>query len=131
MAAKRQVSVLVVDDDGDVREAIALVLEDAGYSVADAANGLEALDVLRTVQPDVILLDLSMPLMSGQEFRVEQLADPSISKIPTVVMSAADRLETKAASIQPAETLPKPIKMPRLLEIVARHGGLQRPPLGA
>jgi CheY-like chemotaxis protein len=115
------VCVMVVDDDEAIRETIAALLEEEGYSVVSAANGTEALGLLQKITPEVILLDLTMPVMSGQQFRSRQLGDPSLAKIPTVVMTAADRVHEKAADMQFAETLSKPIKMQQLLDTVDRY----------
>jgi two-component system response regulator MprA len=108
-------SVLIVEDDRDIRECMADALEVEGYSVALAANGREALDQLRDgVFPDLILLDLLMPVMSGWEFRQEQLADPLLSGIPVVVVSASS-----PGGLRPDRHLPKPFGLDELLEIVA------------
>jgi two-component system response regulator MprA len=108
-------SVLIVEDDRDIRECMADALEVEGYSVALAANGREALDQLRGgVFPDLILLDLLMPVMSGWEFRQEQLADPLLSGIPIVVVSASS-----PGGLRPDRHLPKPFGLDELLEIVA------------
>jgi CheY-like chemotaxis protein len=120
-AGRRVISVLVVDDDGDIRETLADLLQDEGYSVETASNGAEALDALRRLRPTVILLDLSMPLMCGQEFRMEQLANPTLAEIPTVVMTAADRAQEKTQGMHVNEILAKPVKMQQLLDVVARH----------
>ena len=83
-------AVLLVEDDIDVREAVADTLDEAGYRVSPARNGQEALDMLRSgaVQPRVILLDLMMPVMDGWQFREEQLRDPALASIPVVALSA-------------------------------------------
>ena len=74
-------AVLIVDDDNDVRSALAELLEEEGFSVEGAANGREALALLRggTVHPAVILLDLMMPGMDGWDFRHEQMRDPKLA----------------------------------------------------
>lgn len=119
--ARYPVSVVVVDDDADIRDTLVDLLEYQGYSVVCAANGAEALELLRRVRPELILLDLCMPVMSGEEFRCHQLEDPLLAAIPTVVMSAADRIYEKTAAMQVHETLAKPIPMERLLESVGRY----------
>ncbi len=82
-------TVLVVEDDDDLREATAEILMHAGYRVATAPNGARALDCLRGgLRPAVILLDLMMPVLSGRGFRAGQLADPAFADIPVVVVSA-------------------------------------------
>src|SRR3954470_23175677 len=83
-------TVLVVDDDQDIREALCDLLADAGYRAASVANGKEALIYLKSGElPCVILLDLMMPVMDGWEFRRQQQGDPRLSKIPVVVITAA------------------------------------------
>lgn len=119
--ARRPVSVMVVDDDEDIRGTLEEVLETAGYSVVIAGNGQEALDLLRGVRPRVIFLDLSMPIMSGREFRAAQLADPELAAIPVVVMTAADRIAEKTEGMQIDEILGKPFKLQRFLDLAARH----------
>jgi two-component system response regulator MprA len=106
--------VLIVEDDHDIRECMADALEVEGYSVALAANGREALEKLRAgVRPDLILLDLLMPVMSGWEFRHEQLADPLLSGIPVVVVSAS-----VPGGLRPDRHLSKPFGVDELLEVV-------------
>ena len=86
-------SILIVEDDSDLREALSEVLRDEGYSVESAADGREALDRLRRdLRPSLILLDLTMPVMNGWQFRAEQRRDPALSEIPVVVLSAGDHL---------------------------------------
>src|SRR5690242_12282079 len=81
--------VLVVDDDREIRSALAEVLEDSEYEVLQAANGLEALEHLGRCElpPFLILLDVMMPKMNGWEFRREQLTRPALAAIPVVVIS--------------------------------------------
>jgi CheY-like chemotaxis protein len=84
-----QKSVLVVDDDRDLRAGLSLILEAEGYRVAGAADGQQALEALRAgPRPDVILLDMMMPALSGWAFRERQLADPALADVPVVVFSA-------------------------------------------
>jgi CheY-like chemotaxis protein len=115
------VSVLVVDDDTEIREIVTEVLEDEGYSVAAAIHGAAALAVLKTVRPAVILLDLNMPVMNGPEFREAQLRDPDLRTIPTVVMSAVDRMREQIATMSVDDALPKPVRLPQLLAVVQKY----------
>jgi CheY-like chemotaxis protein len=113
-------TVLVVEDDRDVREAIVEVLTDSDYEALRASNGAEALARLRAgpVRPCVILLDIMMPTMDGWQFRTEQQADPSMMDIPVVVLSAgADAVEA-AAKMAAAGYLKKPVALERLLGVV-------------
>jgi CheY-like chemotaxis protein len=116
--------VLVVDDDESIRETLSDVLRDEGFLVEQAENGAEALTYLRAQGPErlpaVIVLDLMMPVMSGAEFRERQLDDPRLSKIPVVIMSAADRGGVIAKRMKADAFLPKPPSMRLLLEAIAR-----------
>ena len=114
-------SVLVVDDDDDNREVLREVLGEQGYAVTCARDGAEALALLAGLRPDVILLDLNMPNMSGLEFRAAQVNDPSLRAIPTVVMTAVDRVHERMGEPPPDATLLKPIKLSQLLSILKRY----------
>lgn len=83
-------TIMVVEDDADVLDVIALTLEDHGYSVLVAANGRQALDKLRAAEhrPALILLDLMMPVMDGRQFREAQRRDPALADVPVVLLSA-------------------------------------------
>src|SRR5437879_4611456 len=81
--------VLVVEDDADVRETLAELLEAAGYQVAGAANGWQALGYLQWARPPgLILLDLMMPVMDGHQFRQRQRQEPVLASIQLAVVSA-------------------------------------------
>lgn len=118
---RRQPTVLVVDDDHGIRTALAMVLEDEGLRCTTAANGAEALELLRSgVRPDLIILDLMMPVMSGFEFRAAQRADPALAAIPTVVLSAAGEPSSRLRELG-VEVFRKPPDLTQLLEIIDRH----------
>jgi CheY-like chemotaxis protein len=120
MADERTKRVLLVDDDPDIRESLAELLEYEGYAVVRAANGAQALARLRQPPlPCVILLDLMMPVMDGFEFREVQKRTPELADIPVVVITAGGRVDR--ASIDVEECLAKPLQMPRLLAALARH----------
>ena len=114
--------VLVVDDNDDVRQALAALLEGDGYRVAEAADGLAALKLLRAGQmrPCLIVLDLMMPRMNGWDFRAEQSRDAALAPIPVVVVSA-DPLACQAAHLGAAAVLPKPADPDEFLAVVGRH----------
>jgi CheY-like chemotaxis protein len=114
-------TILVVEDDFDIREALIQILDAEGYPVAGASNGQEALQYLRANEhPRLILLDLMMPIMDGWQFRVEQQRDPTLSSIPVVVISADASVQQKAASIDAAGFLKKPIDLDILLDTIRR-----------
>jgi CheY-like chemotaxis protein len=116
---RRKVSVLVVDDDPDTCDLLGAVLVRAGYSVVTASNGREALAVLRSIRPEMILLDIQMPLMDGAEFRQAQRRSHDLIKIPTVVMTGSK--EEPVLDLAVVETLTKPFRTKELLAIVGRH----------
>jgi two-component system, chemotaxis family, chemotaxis protein CheY len=116
--------VLVVEDDAHIREALMDLLEDHGYHPVGAANGREALDVLRNsdVQPPcLILLDLMMPEMDGREFRREQLDNPEFSRIPVVVLSAYRDVAAEIRDMQLTDYLKKPVRFSELLKMARQH----------
>jgi CheY-like chemotaxis protein len=114
------VSVLVIDDDCAIRETLSEILRDEGYTVATAGNGADALQVLKHVRPRLIVLDLNMPVMSGGEFRLVQRLDPSLRTIPTVVLTATDRVRERVAELDVDAYLAKPIKLGELFTVVER-----------
>jgi len=114
--------VLVIEDDPDVRSMISILLGLEGYRVSAAENGQEALDVLHGgVRPDLILVDLMMPVMNGWQFRAEQTRDPLIADIPAVVISGGDRVAEHSKALGAADYLRKPIDLDVLLATVQRH----------
>lgn len=122
MSLRGNATVLVVDDERDLRENIAEILEDEGYQTKQAANGAAALALARAApHPNVILLDLMMPVMTGWQFRAEQLADPEIAGIPVILVSAADPQGLNAWA-----TLLKPYEVDALLSAV-HHACIDEP----
>jgi CheY-like chemotaxis protein len=114
--------VLVVDDDYAVLDAMKEILEDEGYEVSVAANGLEALkELAQAPRPGVILLDLMMPVMNGWEFREKQLEDEGLAAIPTIIVTAHNKPEVNAAELKAAASIRKPVTPEMLLETVGRY----------
>ena len=120
-------NVLIVEDDPDIREMLKQLLASAGYHTVAAADGLEGLHLLRAVRhrapeaPCLVLLDLKMPRLGGNEFRRAQLGDPTVANVPIAVMSGAVDLEQRAASMGAVATLSKPIDVDVLIEVVKRY----------
>lgn len=115
-------TILVVDDDGDIRDALCLVLEHNGYRALSASNGQEALGRLRSDGAvDLILLDMMMPVMDGWGFRRSQPEGPAFVTIPVVVLTGDGRASSKAAAIGAVGYLKKPLDLGDLLAVVARH----------
>jgi len=114
-------TVLVVEDDACIRDLVLELLGGEGWKVVGAGNGEEALRRLREgpVRPELILLDLMMPVMDGWQFRAEQLRDPTLAQIPVVLMSASP--EEVAAEVSVDDRVPKPFDIDALLRAVTRH----------
>jgi CheY-like chemotaxis protein len=111
-------SVMIVEDDRDTREMLARFLELEGFDVREAANGQLALEALREdAATCVILLDLMMPVMNGWQFRKAQTSDPSLSKIPVVVVTAAGARD-QVPAIEADGWLSKPVDFDRLLATI-------------
>jgi CheY-like chemotaxis protein len=110
-------TVLIVEDDVDVRDALMETLTDCGYVPVAAANGREALDLLRarTSQPSLILLDIMMPVMDGRQFRAAQLEDPELAAIPVVVLSAHANAADLARQMGACGYLKKPVELGTLI----------------
>jgi CheY-like chemotaxis protein len=115
--------VLVVDGDDNARGLLTLMLGGAGYDVRTAQNGAVALGVLGEWQPDVILLDLMMPVMNGWVFRRAQLANARFADIPVVVTSTLYQPAPCAAGLAPAAVLPRPFRSQRLCTTVNQVAG--------
>jgi CheY-like chemotaxis protein len=122
-------TLLVVDDDPDVREALSDALAERGYVVIGEPNGRSALEHLKQgLQPCAIVLDLMMPVMDGWDFRSEQLRDPSLAQIPVVVLSAFGPKPPKAAGDGPGDALdltnvafiPKPFTIETVVKAIER-----------
>ena len=117
--------VLVVDDDGQLREALAAVLRHEGFDPVCAGDGHQALDYLhRGERPRVILLDLSMPVMDGERFRAEQLKLPGGASIPVVLVSSHDDGPSTARRLS-LPYLAKPFEVDALLDAVGQYCAAQ------
>ena len=111
-------AILVVEDDEDAREAMVALLQMKGYRAVSAGNGREALDYLEEAPaPDLIILDLWMPVMDGWHFRSEQIKNPRLAHIPVIVVTAlSDR-----ADVDANEVIIKPVDVERLLSTVDHY----------
>lgn len=124
-AGRGATRVLVVDDDRDIRELLVELLESERYEVCSACDGQEALRKLLVRWPDIILLDLMMPIMSGWQFLRVQADHPRLASIPVVVLSAFDVFDRQmdvAAAVHP-----KPFLVDEVLDTVHRLAGRVAP----
>ena len=113
---------LVVDDDPDILQTLALCLSTEGYRVLMAANGREALDVLSRERPAVILLDLMMPVMDGWQF-VNEIDARGMRKSPLLILSADRAVQGHAAKLRADAFLAKPFDLDELLGKVSQLTG--------
>ena len=111
-------TLLVVDDDADHRTMLGALLSSQGFRVTACSNGQEALDWLRTGRPELILLDLNMPVMDGWEFRVAQKRQPDLAAIPVIALSADPTAQ--AAAIDADAHLLKPTDPETLFNTIQR-----------
>lgn len=115
--ADMQRSVLLIDDDEGIRDALGELLRDEGFAVDTAANGLEAMRWLIEHRPPscALLLDLMMPVMDGAEFLERKQTDPVVSPYPVVVITASARPMSFEGTPDVKAWLSKPIEMRQLL----------------
>ncbi|MBL8950225.1 MAG: hybrid sensor histidine kinase/response regulator, partial [Myxococcaceae bacterium] len=116
--------VLVVEDDQEMRELTCELLVDVHFGAASVSNGREALDYLHLggARPRVIVADLAMPVMTGQELVAALKAEPALAAIPVVLVSNSPGLEQEAKALGVAGSLPKPFDEREFLKLAARLG---------
>jgi len=119
--------VLVVDDDTDLRQLTASLLSCNGYGVIQAPDGHAAIERLAQDTPDLIVLDLNMPIMDGWQFRAEQLRLPNgrLAAIPVLLVTGADSAGDDAATLKAVGLIKKPFDPENLLRAI--ESALQRP----
>ena len=114
--------VLVIDDDDELAEVVRQVLRDSGYAVATARHGAAALEMVRDTSPDVILLDLTMPIMDGWSF-VSQYRRSAKHGARIVLLTANSHAPDIAQSLGADGFIAKPFALDDLMKIVAQHAG--------
>jgi CheY-like chemotaxis protein len=128
-------TVLVVDDDAEIRQALLELLEDEEYGVILAANGKEALDLVAAgLKPDVILLDVMMPVMDGWHFLSARLKHPELIEVPIIIISAGQEAEREARKVGVFEVAKKPLHVDDLIRRIEdcrrrSKSGLRREPV--
>ncbi len=113
-------TILMIEDDPDLRQLTGLRLEREGYRVLTAAEGTEGLSLAQSKQPDVILLDIMMPAMDGREVLRRLKADPRTRDIPVVLLTIIDQDDRSYAPIRPHATwhVSKPYRSQELLQTI-------------
>lgn len=114
--------VLVVDDDQDIRDTVADVLIEEGYEVVKACNGLEGLDHLHGLynneKPDLVLLDIMMPILDGWEFVQAKNSDITVRSIPVIVLTGLRDKENRCQIPNTLKIMHKPVTLEDLLDTV-------------
>ena len=110
-------TILIVDDDADIRDMMKLFLETDGYQVIAAADGQDALEQLQRVRPGVIVLDLTMPDMDGEEF-LQRMRATRFARTPVIIMSGRDSSQDKAQELHAAACVKKPVDLDELLKTI-------------
>ncbi|WP_129717564.1 PleD family two-component system response regulator [Pedobacter sp. SYP-B3415] len=113
--------VLVCDDDEAILDVTTLVLEDSGYEVTPVIESTQIYDVIRQVKPDLLLLDLWMPDLSGEDITRFVKSDAELQNIPIIIISASSEGRRIAEEIKADGFLPKPFDIDGLIEMVARY----------
>lgn len=117
--------VLVVDDDDEIRDLTAQFIESEGVQAFGAANGLEALKTIGARgEPGLILLDLRMPVLNGEEFLARLSAIPGLRQVPVIVVTGDRSAEAAAAKLGAHGGLSKPFELDTLLSIIHRYVGM-------
>jgi CheY-like chemotaxis protein len=120
--AMGQKKILLVEDDQDIRETLVELLQEEGYDVLFAENGQVGLDKLESIKdlPNLILLDLMMPIKDGFQFCLEKEANPKFSHIPVVVMSADGHIRENQQRVNASAYLKKPLDIYQVIDVVQR-----------
>jgi CheY-like chemotaxis protein len=113
--------VLVVEDEPYLCDLIADVLEAEGHTTRKASNGLDGLEMLSDRKPQLVLLDLMMPVMDGWEFMSEMRANPAWRDIPVVIITAVYDVTKTEAIVGAAAVITKPFDIDQLSDVVRRY----------
>lgn len=122
MKGRNSKTILVVDDEPDILALVEMILKSAGYRVVKASNGLDALKATGRRVPDLIVLDMKMPVMDGWEFARSFRAEHG-SETPIVVLSATADARKQAREIDAAGWLGKPFALDALVRLVGEQIG--------
>jgi CheY-like chemotaxis protein len=109
--------IVVADDELPIAQLLEDILTDEGYTIYLAADGQEALTLVRKLIPDLLLCDMMMPMLSGEDVYIALQTDPKTAKIPVILMSAA---ATRSERTQKIHFIAKPFELPQLLNVIKR-----------
>jgi len=125
MTEGKEITILVVDDEPDIVTYLTTVLEDNGYKTESAVNGLEGMEKLKSIKPDLVLLDMSMPEKSGVKMYREIRQDPETKELPVIMVTGLSRdfekfISTRKQVPPPTDYVAKPIEKDEFLEKVKK-----------
>jgi len=110
--------ILIVDDDAELRMLYRLILEREGFTVAEAANGADALRFLSTQKPDLIIMDVLMPLLGGEGVMRKLQQMPILDEVRIIVLTAYPRFRDSAAFLRADQFLVKPVTPQQIVAAV-------------
>jgi CheY-like chemotaxis protein len=113
--------VLIAEDDDSTRELFEAYFESEHEQVECVSNGADALTTMRRCPPDVVVLDLAMPILNGWEVLAERTADPDLSRIPIIVVSALSDVAVRSRQLGAVACLQKPVDLHALIRLARRH----------
>ncbi len=113
--------ILVFEDNAGIAELVEIILKERGFSVKTVENGKGVLRVVKKIKPDLILLDILMPGMKGQEVIKVLKQEQTTKNIPVIIFSALNEIQDIAKSSRADDFLPKPFDTTDLVEIVKKH----------
>ncbi len=116
-------TILVVDDEPVIVEIAKRKLTELGYEIATAGNGVEAINQMKAKKPDLILLDIQMPVMNGYTFMMEKVKMPDYAKVPVVVLTAYAEMEPLFKRHGAIAYILKPIKLQDVIALVQKTIG--------
>ena len=121
MSTERKKRILLIEDTAQTRELVTLMLQNAGYEVEAAEDAVEAGKLLLKTRPNLIIADIQMPYMSGDEFIAALRTEPSMKDIPVVFLSSDERLGEHAKNVGAVAYFDKRGSMVKLLEVVEMY----------
>jgi CheY-like chemotaxis protein len=126
MSSDSRKHILVVDDSADTQVLMKVILESNGYLVNCTSNGREALSALRLLDklPDLIFLDMQMPVMDGRELQAYLKKDARLKSIPVVVMTGEDRSTKPKKEVSASAILTKPLNLKAIVSVAKRYSRL-------
>lgn len=121
--APRRARILAIDDDPSILGLLRLHLENAGYEVLVAADGIVGGHLALNAAPDLVLVDVMMPWLSGYDLVEALKADPATRHIPVVFLTSDDEVEERSGKLGAQAYLKKPVHVDRLIEVIALFAG--------